>query len=123
MLRNRGSNKSFLLKVCDSTPAKTIGLISGILGILALLVGPVFQKQPAEPIKSAASAPTVQHSSGAQSPNVNSVRHDVRVQQGSTIQSSRGAQSPNVNGVGGNVNIRYGSPTATAAQELPESQQ
>lgn len=135
MARNKGSYRSFLYKVCDSSLAKTVCLVSAVVTLLGL--GSIHHKQPAV---------TIQSSSGAQSPNVSGVQHDVQIRYastavgmpegspqhtspvaptfsaraGSTIQISHGAQSPNIDSVGGNVDIRYGPSTAASEQKLAE---
>jgi hypothetical protein len=149
MPRNRGSNRSLLCKVCDSTAAKLIGLAAAIVSLssphkqppgvkeagLVVLPVAVWSGTNATPTHRPTRRSTVQSSSGAQSPNVSGVQHDVKIQYeqsavvategspqnaspssptssarpGSTIQNSRGAQSPNVSGIGGSVDIRYGS--------------
>jgi hypothetical protein len=167
MPRNRNSRLSLVSRVCDSPTGKAIGLISAIIGILVFLGALLHQHQDgaknavsvtvpitllAGPNTTPTPLPTprspVQTSSGAQSPNLSAVQHDVRIQYSpgdvgtpdgssankrpatfapsgfasSTTQTSRGAQSPNIANVRGSVDIRYGAATPGSEKKSPEEQ-
>ena len=106
--RPSGSNKpSFFRKICDSTTARVIGLVSGVSGVgrltlsILMLLGLGSFNHPAgikvgvhasvpRPPAGSTTAPltrspdfTVQSSLGSQSPNVNRVQRDVEIQYGS----------------------------------------
>lgn len=142
MPSKRGSNKSALHRICDSSPAKAVCLVSSVLGILALLLGTIFHKQPAQTVKVAApakvTASTAAVSSGttplpsttrrttAQSSALRKSRENPSVvvpssTTGLVTQTSYGAQSPNVAEVAGTVDIQYGPTTVRRAEKLPEN--
>jgi hypothetical protein len=119
---------SFVSKVCDSPPAKAIGLLAAVVGVIE--IGSVLHKpiiKPSSSVPTSGSA-TDQSSNRFQSPNLSDGQRNVQILYGSTIvngtpppvpsghriisQTSTGDQSPNINGVGGNVDIHYGSSTA-----------
>lgn len=156
-------NRRFCQRLCESPAAKALMLVSAALGVPAAVISllgvgallhppsnatnaavPGVGGRAITPLSHPTGPATVQSSSGAQSPNVRSVQHDVKIQYGrapsgatddptekrfpiapapagSTVQSSHGAQSPNVSGVGGNVDIQYGSPTAASTRRPPGS--
>jgi hypothetical protein len=153
-LNMNASIRSFVRRLYDSTLAKIIFLISAIVTLASLVpmlndppvgisgAAPTIDRSSAGPLPATRRA-AVQTSSGVQSPNVNGVQHDVRIQYRSTavrmpdhssektvrvrpdrtpsvIQTSYGAQSPNVNGVGGNVDIRFGYPAAESTKKSQE---
>lgn len=110
MPRNTSSNKSFLQKVCDSSAAKTISLVSAIIG---LGLGSMFHKQPAGKVKEAAPAVSTAAGGSGATPLPRSTPR-------STVQSSSGVQSPNVSGVQHGVQIQYASAAIPAPESAPE---
>jgi hypothetical protein len=111
MSRNKSSNKSFLQKFCDSSAAKTIGLVSAIVGLLPL--GSIPYNQATVTIKQAAPAPL----EIASRPGIPLLP---RPTSRSTAQSSFGAQSPNVSGVQLDVQMQYAFTTADTPQGSPQ---
>lgn len=109
MPRNTGSNGSFVQKVCESSPAKTIGLVSAVIGLLLGLGSILHKQQPAGTIKEAAPAVFAAAGGSGTTPLPRSTPR-------STVQSSYGVQSPNVSGVQHGVQIQY----ASAALPMPE---
>lgn len=104
MSRNPGSKKSLLQRVCDSTAARTLGLVSAVVGLLplgsipyeraAVTVNgwaPAAHGSGTAPLPPAARRPTFQLSSGAQSPNVSGVRHGVHILYASTVGVPEGS--------------------------------
>ena len=96
----RGPNRSLLNKICDSTPAKVAGLVASIIAICGL--ASMFHKLPAKP----AALP---------------VATTVQVMTQPTVQSSSGSQSPNISNVGGSVDIHYGSTPSPSAKKDREA--
>jgi len=102
---------SFLQRVCDSSPAKTVGLVSAVIGLFSL--GSILHKQPAGLIKETAPAVFTAPGGSGTTPLPRSTPR-------STVQSSYGAQSPNVSGVQHGVQIQYASTAVPMPEGSPE---
>jgi hypothetical protein len=158
-----------LHRICDSLPLKILARVCTLITVCTILIGLATHKQsahaPIDASKPPASATGPQKSSVTQaaavahlpagpvgqtshepeSPNINGVKRDVRVNYGpstaaeprtaqekasavvppptvppgSVTQVSYGAQSPNITAVGGNVDIQYG-PAARRSEKPGE---
>jgi hypothetical protein len=101
MPRNKDSRLSLARKICNSTTAQVICLVSAIIGLRDLAPFLHHQQDGAKNAVSATVPVTLLSGPSATPTALTTAR--------SPVQTSSGAQSPNVNGVQQDVQIQYGT--------------